>query len=195
LLIANIPYISSPKLNPNPTPIKNEDPKTLLAGCLLLSLCAGCRQEKKSEPTNALNPQDLRKTERTDNAEVEGKIDDLLSQMTLDEKIGQMTQLNNSVIATNADWAAGSDLKIEISLDTGKLGQILREYHVGSFLNGIAVPTETWYTFYKEIQHCNMKNSRVKIPVIYGVDHMHGPNYLEGGTVFPHAINISSILQ
>ena len=37
-----------------------------------------------------------------------------------------------------------------------------------------------------------MKNSRLKIPVIYGVDHMHGPNYLEGGTIFPHAINTAA---
>jgi len=119
----------------------------MLAGCLVLFLWAGCSQEKKAASTDKLTPQDLRKTERTDNAAVESKIDDLLSQMTLEEKIGQMTQLNNSVIVTNADWGAGSDLKIEIKLDTTKLGQILREFHVGSFLNGIAVPAETWYTF------------------------------------------------
>jgi len=166
--------------------------KTMLAGSLVLLLWAGCGQEKKAESTNTVTPQDLRKIERTDNAAVETKIDDLLSQMTLEEKIGQMTQLNNSVIVTNADWGAGSDLKIEIKLDTTKLGQILREFHVGSFLNGIAVPAETWYTFYKEIQEYNMKNSRLKIPVIYGVDHMHGPNYLEGGTIFPHAINTAA---
>jgi beta-glucosidase len=166
--------------------------KTLLAGCLVIFLWTGCSQGKKAETTKNLTPQDLRNIERTDNTAIESKIDDLLSQMTLEEKIGQMTQLNNSVIVTNADWGAGSDLKIEIKLDTAKLGQILREYHVGSFLNGIAVPAETWYTFYKEIQEYNLKNSRVKIPVIYGVDHMHGPNYLEGGTIFPHAINTAA---
>ncbi len=37
-----------------------------------------------------------------------------------------------------------------------------------------------------------MKVSRLKIPVIYGVDHMHGANYLEGGTIFPHAINTAA---
>jgi len=166
--------------------------KTMLAGCLIIFLWTGCSQQKQPDVTTKITPQDLRQAERTDNAAVESKIDDLLSEMTLEEKIGQMTQLNNSVIVTNADWGAGSDLKIEIKLDTGKLGQILREYHVGSFLNGIAVPAETWYTFYKEIQEYNMKNSRLKIPVIYGVDHMHGPNYLEGGTVFPHAINTAA---
>jgi beta-glucosidase len=165
--------------------------KPILAASLVLLLWTGCTREKKAETTTS-STANLRQSERTDNAAVEDKIDNLLSQMTLEEKIGQMTQLNNSVIATNADWGAGSDLKIEIKLDTAKLGQILRDYHVGSFLNGIAVPAETWYTFYKEIQEYNMKHTRLKIPVIYGVDHMHGPNYLEGGTIFPHAINTAA---
>src|SRR5688572_11848616 len=166
--------------------------KTILAGCLIIILWTGCSQQKQPDATKKITPKDLRQAERTDNEAVESKIDDLLSEMTLEEKIGQMTQLNNSVIVTNADWGAGSDLKIEIKVDTAKLGSILREFHVGSFLNGIAVPAETWYTFYKEIQEYNLKNSRLKIPVIYGVDHMHGPNYLEGGTVFPHAINTAA---
>ena len=129
----NIPYISSPKIKPNPN-LKMKTLKTMLAGCLMIFLWTGCSQQKQPEVTKKITPQDLRQAERTDNAAVESKIDDLLSQMTLEEKIGQMTQLNNSVIVTNADWGAGSDLKIEIKLDTAKLGQILREYHVGSFL-------------------------------------------------------------
>ena len=130
--------------------------------------------------------------EKSSNADIEKKIEDLIGQMTLEEKIGQMTQINNSAIVTKSDWGAGADLKIEIALDTGKLGPMLRKYHVGSFLNGIAVPPATWYQFYKDIQEYNMKTSRLKIPVIYGVDHMHGPNYLEGGTIFPHAINTAA---
>lgn len=165
--------------------------RIFLAGCFLFILSTGWSQEKKVvASTNTL--QNLRKVERTSNLAIEKKIDALLTQMTLEEKIGQMTQLNNSVIVTNADWGAGSDLKIEIKIDTAKLGKILREYHVGSFLNGIAVPAKTWYTFYKELQEHNLKISRLKIPVIYGVDHMHGPNYLEGGTIFPHAINTAA---
>jgi len=164
--------------------------RIILAGCLLFILSTGWSQEKVVASINTLP--NLRKVERTNNLVVEKKIDALLAQMTIEEKIGQMTQLNNSVIVTNADWGAGSDLKIEIKIDTAKLGKILREYHVGSFLNGIAVPAKTWYTFYKELQEHNLKISRLKIPVIYGVDHMHGPNYLEGGTIFPHAINTAA---
>ncbi len=152
----------------------------------------GCSSSQNSSKDHIVSAADLRKAERTSNTEIENKIDALLKQMTLEEKIGQMTQINNSEIVTSADWGAGADLKIEIALDTAKLGNMLRKYHVGSFLNGIAVPAETWYTFYKEIQEYNMKVSRLKIPIIYGIDHMHGPNYLEGATIFPHAINTAA---
>lgn len=159
---------------------------------LLVLTAIGCSSSQNSSKDHSVSAADLRKAERTSNTEIENKIDALLKQMTLEEKIGQMTQINNSEIVTSADWGAGADLKIEIALDTAKLGNMLRKYHVGSFLNGIAVPAETWYTFYKEIQEYNMKVSRLKIPIIYGIDHMHGPNYLEGATIFPHAINTAA---
>ena len=72
------------------------------------------------------------KAERSTNESIEKRIDDLLGQMTLEEKIGQMTQLNNSAIVTNSNWGSGTDLSIEIKIDTAKLSNILRKYHVGS---------------------------------------------------------------
>ncbi|MGC4022586.1 MAG: glycoside hydrolase family 3 N-terminal domain-containing protein [Cyclobacteriaceae bacterium] len=152
---------------------------------------AGCQSNKGNEIKDR-SVAERRAFEKSDDQKIESKIDELISSMTLEEKIGQMTQINNSVVVTNADWGAGADLKIEIKIDTAKLGNILRNYHVGSFLNGIAVPAETWYKFYKDLQEYNLRISRLKIPVIYGIDHMHGPNYLEGGTIFPHGINIAA---
>lgn len=164
-------------------------PKILLCGLLVASLLSGCKPQNTSQTSTV---QDLRKAEKSSDEAIEKKVDDLLSQMTLEEKIGQMTQINNSLIVTNANWGAGTDLSIEIKIDTAKLGTLLRTYHIGSFLNGIAVPAQTWYTFYKDLQEYNLNVSRLKIPIIYGVDHMHGPNYLEGGTIFPHAINTAA---
>jgi Glycosyl hydrolase family 3 N terminal domain len=158
--------------------------------CILISLLLLSCGREATKSGRSISEQ--RAFEKSSNAEVEKKIDDLISQMTLEEKIGQMTQLNNSAIVTHADWGAGTDLRIEILVDTAKLGNLLRKYHVGSFLNGIAVPPETWYQFYKGIQEYNLKVSRLKIPIIYGIDHMHGPTYLEGGTIFPHSINIAA---
>ena len=164
----------------------------ILIQLILGSLFSGCDNKPEHSGKPARSIAERRSFEKSSNADIEKKIEDLIGQMTLEEKIGQMTQVNNSAIVTKSDWGAGADLKIEIALDTAKLGPMLRKYHVGSFLNGIAVPPETWYQFYKDIQEYNMKTTRLKIPVIYGVDHMHGPNYLEGGTIFPHAINTAA---
>jgi beta-glucosidase len=166
--------------------------KILVAGCIVSLLVIGCEPAKKSGSENAPATQNLRDFEKGSDAAVEKRIDDLLSEMTLEEKIGQMTQVNNSEIVTAANWGAGTDLSIEIKVDTAKLGKMLRQYHVGSFLNGIAVSPEIWYNFYKDLQEYNLKISRVKIPILYGIDHMHGPNYVEGATIFPHAINTAA---
>ncbi len=164
----------------------------ILFALVCIGVFSACSPDTKTSESARPSISDLRKFERSDNGAIEEKINDLLSQMTVEEKIGQMTQINNSEIVTNAQWGAGADLSIEIKVDTAKLGSMIRKYHVGSFLNGIAVPPQTWYQFYKDIQEYNLRVSRLKIPVIYGIDHMHGPNYLEGATVFPHAINTAA---
>jgi beta-glucosidase len=146
----------------------------------------------QQETKKSISIRERRTLERSNDTSIEKKIDDLISQMTLEEKVGQMMQINNSEIVTDAQWGAGADLSIEIKVDTAKLATMLRNYHVGSFLNGIAVPAQTWFQFYKDLQDVNMRVSRLKIPIIYGIDHMHGPNYVEGATVFPHAINTAA---
>lgn len=162
-----------------------------LSMLLTVVLCAvSCTTNNSS--TGTISVRDRIKAERSSDASIESKIDKLMAEMTLEEKIGQMTQITNAQIVTKSNWGSGSDLSIVMQIDTAKLGSMLRKFHVGSFLNGIAVPPQVWYTFYKDLQEYNLKVSRLKIPVIYGVDHMHGPNYLEGGTVFPHAINTAA---
>lgn len=165
--------------------------QTLVILLAALSI-TGCKTGKENSGGVTVSIAERRKLERSSDQSVEKKIDELLQQMSLEEKIGQMTQINSSGIVANSNWGAGTDLKIEMKVDTGILGNMLRKYKVGSFLNGIAVPAETWFQFYKDLQEFNMKTSRLKIPVIYGIDHMHGPNYLEGSTIFPHAINIAA---
>lgn len=164
----------------------------LAAGVLVALISFRCTAPTKSSENTATSYSALRQAERSANDTLERKIDKLIADMTLEEKIGQMTQINNSEIVTNAQWGAGADLKIEIKVDTAKLASMLREYHIGSFLNGIAVPPATWYAFYKQLQETNLKVSRLKIPILYGVDHMHGPNYVEGATIFPHGINTAA---
>lgn len=117
-------------------------------------------------------------------APIADRVEDLLSRMTIDEKIGQMTQLNISEINVYGDHG--------VELDPEKAREILTEYHVGSFLNGFAVTAREWYEFIHELQTIAVEKTRLGIPVIYGIDHMHGASYLLESTIFPHNINLAN---
>lgn len=138
-----------------------------------------------------------RNLERTDNAEIESKIDQLLAEMTLEEKIGQMIQINNSEysLSENRGTHFGAPPDVQVSIDTTKLITFIEKYKIGSFLNGVAVSKERWRDYSQQLQEVNMRYNRLKIPIIYGVDHMHGANYLENSTIFPHSINIAATFR
>ncbi|MCB2378515.1 glycoside hydrolase family 3 C-terminal domain-containing protein [Hymenobacter sp. BT635] len=116
-------------------------------------------------------------------AVVSERVAALLAQMTLEEKIGQMTQLTNTVINTTG-------VQKDVTLDSAKLVPLIRQYHVGSFLNGEAVPAAQWIRYSAALQRIAMRESRLHIPIIYGIDHMHGASYVAGTAIFPHNLNL-----
>ncbi len=158
---------------------------------LILPACEPPLQDKKLTFT------DRRKLERTGNASLESRIDQLLGEMTLEEKIGQMMQINNSEYSVSQDRGAhfGAPPDVQVSIDTSKLIPFIEKYKVGSFLNGVAVSNERWREYSQQLQEINMRYHRLKIPMIYGMDHMHGANYLENSTIFPHSINIAATFR
>ena len=113
------------------------------------------------------------------------RVRQLLAQMTLEEKIGQMTQLANTAI--NA-----SGVQKDVMLDSAKAAVLVRDFHVGSFLNGEAVPAAQWVRYSAALQRISLRESRLHIPIIYGIDHMHGANYVSGTAIFPHNINLGA---
>ncbi|MEW6281896.1 MAG: glycoside hydrolase family 3 N-terminal domain-containing protein, partial [Candidatus Eremiobacterota bacterium] len=117
-------------------------------------------------------------------APVEARVRDLLSRMTLEEKIGQMTQLNYSAYNTS-----GAEDRVDVHPE--KLRRLVREWHVGSLLNGFAIPPADWAAYARQMQTLALQESRLKIPILYGIDHVHGTNYIQGGTVFPQALNLA----
>jgi beta-glucosidase len=119
------------------------------------------------------------------------RVEDLLAKMTLEEKIGQMTQINITMIMTDS-VKAHYDSVTALKLDTNKLISYITQYHVGSFLNGRGIEASSWFRYMDQLTRINIKYSRLKIPIIYGVDHVHGSNYLKEGTIFPHNINIAA---
>jgi len=114
------------------------------------------------------------------------QIEALLKRMTLEEKVGQMTQLAIGMIAS------GSDQNLKI--DPAKLDKAVVKYGVGSILNVAdqALTVEHWHEVIRQIQEAATKKTRLGIPVIYGIDSIHGANYVQGATLFPQEIAMAA---
>jgi beta-glucosidase len=125
------------------------------------------------------------------NVPIEQRVEDLLARMTLEEKIGQMTQIATTEINTVTNPKTKGD-KFKPYLDAAKATEMIRKYHVGSFLAAFAVTPKVWYDFSMELQKIALRESRLGIPIIYGNDHVHGANYVTGATIFPQPINIAN---
>ncbi len=119
-------------------------------------------------------------------AKLEAKIEKTLAKMTLDEKIGQMLELNLDIMGkydANRKWQLN-----ETMLDT-----CISKWKVGSILNAPgtrAATIEQWQYWIGLIQEKSMKY--LGIPDIYGLDHNHGVTYTQGGTLFPQPINLAA---
>lgn len=138
----------------------------------MLALSAGCASVR----TTATDKQ------------TEKKIDKLLAKMTLEEKVGQMTQVTLEVVAgeTSEDgW---------LKLDKKKLEDAIVNHQVGSILNcgGQARSVDNWHEIITQIQTIATKQTRLGIPIIYGIDAIHGANYTLGATIFPQHIAMAA---
>ena len=118
--------------------------------------------------------------------QLEEKVEKTLAKMTLDEKIGQMLELNLDIMGT---YDASGKWKLnETMLDT-----CISKYKVGSLLNAPgtrAATVEQWQEWIRLIQKKSMKH--IGIPDVFGLDHNHGVTYTQGGTLFPQPINIAA---
>lgn len=122
---------------------------------------------------------------------VDQRVEDLLARMTLEEKIGQMTQIATTEINSVKDPKNKGE-KFKPYLDKEKAAKMIREHHVGSFLAAFAVTPKEWFEFSNELQKVAITSSRLGIPIIYGNDHVHGANYITGATVFPQPLNLAN---
>ena len=125
-------------------------------------------------------------------SDIDQKVDDIISQMTLEEKVGQMTQINLTVIAKGPNkWESSFPMEI----DDNKANRALVEFKVGSVLNTInntAQKPNVWFNNISKIQDIAMNKNRLGIPVIYGIDAIHGTTYTDGATMFPQQITTAA---
>ena len=117
------------------------------------------------------------------------EIEALIKKMTVEEKVGQMTQLEIGQIT----FPGGADVNEDIKIDPVKLEKAIVQYKVGSILNvpGHALTVDNWREIIGAIQSASMK-TRLKIPNIYGIDSIHGANFVKGGTLFPQQIGMAA---
>lgn len=116
----------------------------------------------------------------------EVKVDSLLSLMTLEEKVGQMTNIGLTAICEGDFWTDTDSLII----DTAKLKYMINDYHIGSVQGKGTYPLskEEWHNIIKQIQDFATLETRLGIPIIYGIDGVHGANYTSSSVLFPQQI-------
>ena len=116
------------------------------------------------------------------NAEVEKQVEQTLSNLSLDEKIGQMCELTIDVI---------TDMQSQdFRLNEEALKNVFEKYHVGSILNvpkGVAQKPEVWSALIRRLNQLSMETC-AGVPQIYGVDQIHGASYTWGATLFPQEV-------
>ena len=124
------------------------------------------------------------------NPSLDERVEKLLSQMTLEEKAGQMTNIGLMAIAKGDFWMK----RDTVELDTVKMRDLLLLHHVGSVQNLGTYPfsRQEWRKNIDAIQNLVMQESRLKIPVLYGIDAVHGANYTEGSVLLPHQLALAA---
>ncbi len=144
-----------------------------LAITAALLVCAGCAATPAEAPSQT-DPPVPAVGSKPLNA-YDSEVNELLSQMTLEEKVGQMTQVDQ-------DYLDEKDIET---------------YFLGSVLNGgnsdpkSGNTLQDWTDLYDRSQSHALK-TRLRIPLLYGVDGVHGHNNVLGAVVFPHHIGMGA---
>lgn len=118
------------------------------------------------------------------------RVYEVMSKMDLTDKIGEMTQLAIDMLLVQENGA----FKEPHQLDMQKLREVLVKHRVGSILNvaGHAYTKEEWQKIITTIQEVATKEKATKIPILYGIDAVHGAGYTLGATLFPQEIGLAA---
>ncbi len=123
------------------------------------------------------------------NRTTEAKIEQLLAQMTTEEKAGEMTQLTLDMVCVGQPYNVSEPNRI----DPVKLKSVIQDYHVGSILNtGSHGHTKEWWNETIAAIQQEAQKTRLKIPVLYGIDAIHGVTYTIGSTLFPQPLGMAA---
>jgi len=116
------------------------------------------------------------------------RVEALLRQMSVEEKVGQMTQIALQSVSSRPGTPT-----VTVQLDSAKLDYAINQRHIGALLNvyNVAMSPEEWRDANAMIARFS-KRARLKIPVIYGIDAVHGQIYQTRSTIFPQNIAMAA---
>lgn len=116
-------------------------------------------------------------------------VDSVLSTLTLEDKAGEMTQLTLDMVCVGKPYHIEEPHRI----DTAKLRKAIVDLRVGSILNcgGHAYPPSQWHDFIGTIQSAAAAKPS-EIPVLYGIDAIHGATYTSGAVLGPQQLGLAA---
>ncbi|WP_127357239.1 glycoside hydrolase family 3 N-terminal domain-containing protein [Actinacidiphila soli] len=155
--------------------------RTVLAGATAL-LALGAVPAPAAQPQTA--------TYLDSRAPVARRVADLVSRMTLAEKVGQTAQPAVVTMQGECGWSGGE-------LTASCMQRILADQHVGSVLSGggegpVKNTPKDWAEMVNSVQKYALDHSRLHIPIVYGIDAVHGHNNVVGATKFPQQLGLGA---
>ena len=118
-------------------------------------------------------------------ASTDQRVERLLEKMTLKQKVGQMTQFELGMIVDKDAFPQ--------PINPEKLREVIREHRVGSILNvaSAAFSVEHWHSIVRAVQE-EAAQTEHGIPILYGIDAVHGANYTQEAILFPQSQGLSA---
>ena len=147
---------------------------TVIVSMLMAFAIFGCQSPSHTHPDSAIY----------------AKVDSLLSEMTLEEKVGQMLNIGLAALLEGPFYTYRDTL----IFDEEKLNRLLVDNAVGSVQNlgNFPLTPAQWRQTIGFLQDYVKKNTRLGIPILYGIDAVHGANYTAGSVMTPQQINLGA---
>ena len=159
---------------------------TLIAITIILFSC----NQSENQQNNTPNSSSSSSSSSSKKSGIDAEVEKILSGLTLEDKCGEMTQLNLDMIMVGEPY----NLEKPDKIDPKKLKEVVVDLKVGSILNqgGQAYSIERWHEIIGEIQRVATKEKPSGIPILYGIDAIHGVNYTLNNSLFPQQIGLAA---
>ncbi|MGB9746475.1 MAG: beta-glucosidase family protein [Bacteroidales bacterium] len=164
--------------------MNKNDFKIIWLAVTAMFLVSACCRKNPDKPHRLAYAERMKREASTDR-NIEKRVRELLSQMTLEEKVGQMMHLQYipdmpTVYPENYP-----------QIDTQRIIMYAKK-NVGTFIDDVGITQEKWYNFINGLQRIYLENNRLKIPFLWSACHQHGAGYVVNSTIFPHNLTLAA---